>query len=441
MLVLGAFFLTSVFASDSPTTDQLLFRDGDMLFGKLLSFDAPGTLRWQHPDASSPIEFKAANISQINFPPRDTPVIRTNHSCRLYLRDGDFMQGVLVSCDKEKLVLDTWYAGPLAISRAALNSLHMIPSTPGIYDGPDGLDGWTVAHGISAFAGESGEWTSRGGAFYANKPASVARDLKLPDMSEMEFDVAWKGQLNMAIALYTDSLQPILLTSKENGPDFGGFYSFRLNNGYVDLWPIKKRGQSPSLGVAMAPTLSQKSHAHVDLRMSKPQGRVALFVDGVLVKDWIDPNGFVGEGTGVRFVHNGGGSVKLSNIRVTHWDGVMEPNPSAPADSQHDTLWLSDGSQMAGTVVTMAHDTIGILTPLGTLQVPLGKIRQIEFAEHPESKTLPTAASWRATFAQWGVVTFDLEKWTPEGVVVSSPNFGKATFNPAAFSRLRRIVP
>ena len=78
--------------------------------------------------------------------------------------------------------------------------------------------------------GESGQWTYRNGAFYAGKTASIARDLKLPDVAEIQFDLAWKGALNLAIALYTDSLLPILLTAKDQAPDFGGFYSLRLHN-------------------------------------------------------------------------------------------------------------------------------------------------------------------------------------------------------------------
>ena len=215
---------------------------------------------------------------------------------------------------------------------------------------------WKVgrkARPAAAFAGEAGQWVYRNGAFYANKPASLARDIGLPDVAEIEFDLTWKGALNLAIALYTDSLQPILLSSKDNGPDFGGFYSLRIQSVFMQLMRIKKHealGQS-SLGDLVVPSLSQSNRVHMDLRVSKPRHSIAMFIDGALIKQWIDPNGFAGEGKGVRFVQNPpGGAVKISNLRVSHWDGVFEDTRPAEVDPSRDTAWLSDGSAVAGTI-------------------------------------------------------------------------------------------
>ena len=167
-------------------------------------------------------------------------------------------------------------------------------------------DGWTQGNTASAFAGEAGQWAYRNGAFYADKPASIARNLGLPDSAQIEFDLTWKGALNLAIALYTDSLQPILLSNKENGPDFGGFYSLQIQSVFMQLRRIKKHeplGQS-SLGDLVVPSLSQSNRVHMDLRASKAQHSVALLIDGVLIKQWVDPQGFAGEGKGMRFVEN-----------------------------------------------------------------------------------------------------------------------------------------
>jgi hypothetical protein len=84
------------------------------------------------------------------------------------------------------------------------------------------------------------------GPFTPTKPRPSPAILKLPDRAQIQFDLAWRGPLNLAIALYTDSLQPILLTDKENGPDFGGFYSLRFaNTVFVTLTPIRKKDPLP----------------------------------------------------------------------------------------------------------------------------------------------------------------------------------------------------
>ena len=95
----------------------------------------------------------------------------------------------------------------------------------------------------------------------------------------------------MAVALYTDSLQPILLTAKDQGPAFGAFYSLRFQSPYfISLTPIRKNDPLRSLDL-MVPSLSNKDRVHVDLRMSKPDHRIVLFLDGVMIKEWIDPAG------------------------------------------------------------------------------------------------------------------------------------------------------
>src|SRR5580700_3499872 len=133
-------------------------------------------------------------------------------------------------------------AGKLRIPRHALQTLAFNPRSPMLFDGPTSIDGWTQGHAVTGIIGESGQWTYRNGAFYADKAASIAREVNLPDRSQVQFDLAWKGPLNLAIALYTDSLQPILLVDKEHGPDFGGFYSLRFaSTVFITLEPIRKQ--------------------------------------------------------------------------------------------------------------------------------------------------------------------------------------------------------
>ena len=161
--------------------DCLSFRDGDVLYGKLLEIQSGSLIRWQHADASEPIDFKPENVAQIDFSPRPLTVGRTDYSCKLWLANGDALAGNLIACDRDALTLDTWYAGKLKIPRRALQTLAFNPRTPVVFDGPTGLDGWTQGNAVKGIIGESGLWSYRNGAFYADKAASIARDMKLPD--------------------------------------------------------------------------------------------------------------------------------------------------------------------------------------------------------------------------------------------------------------------
>jgi hypothetical protein len=424
--------------------DCLSFRDGDVLYGKLLEIQSGSLIRWQHADASEPIDFKPENVAQIDFSPRPLTVGRTDYSCKLWLANGDALAGNLIACDRDALTLDTWYAGKLKIPRRALQTLAFNPRTPIVFDGVTGLDGWTLGNAVKGLIDESGQWTYRNGAFYADKAASIARDLKLPDRSQIQFDLAWRGPLNLAIALYTDSLQPILLLDKENGPDFGGFYSLRFaSTVFVALEPIRKKDPRRILGDQMfIQSLTQKDRVHVDLRLSKADRQVALFLDGALIKNWIDPNGFAGQGTGVRFVNNSspGGAVKISNLRVSKWNGVLDDASAEIPDPSHDVVLLDSGAKISGAVASIADGRISLLTSGGATNVPLTAAGAIEFARFQGQPPPASAVNTHATFFQGGAVTFELLAWRPDGVQGASPDFGKVTFDPAAFGRLQFLA-
>jgi hypothetical protein len=424
-------------ATNTPG-DDLCFRNGDSLYGKLLEVQPGEVIRWQHADAEAPIEFKPQNVAQIDFAPRPAAGGAID-SCKLWLANGDKLAGNLVSCDAEALVLDTWYAGKLRIPRRALQTLAFNPRTPIVFEGPTGLEGWTEGNAVKGLELDSGRWVYRNGAFYADKAASIARDVKLPDRAQVQFDLAWRGQLNLAVALYTDSLQPILLTDKENGPDFGGFYSLRFTqSAFISLTPIHKKAPLRALGdYLIVQALAQKDRMRVDLRMNKAENRVALFLDGVLVKDWRDPGGFAGEGTGVRFVNNMSGSVKMSNFRVSRWNGVIEEAAAGAADPSHDVVSLESGGKAVGAVASIANGRITFVTTGGTTILPVEQISAIEFARHQGQTPGGPAANAHATFVRGGALTFELLSWRPEGVAAASPDFGRATFDPAAFSRLQ----
>src|SRR5262249_15342491 len=154
----------------------------------------------------------------------------------------------------------------------------------------------------------------------------------------------------LAIALYTDYYQPINLANKDTEPEFGGFYSLQLNSFSANLLPVKKNDPLRYLGQVSVPAFNQKNTAHVEIRASKTKRTIALLVDGEVVKQWNETEEFVGQGAGVRFVHQGQGKVKLSQLRVSVWDGQFEEKPSAHPDAKQDIAKLRNGDKAGGTL-------------------------------------------------------------------------------------------
>jgi hypothetical protein len=189
------------------------------------------------------------------------------------------------------------------------------------------------------------------------------------------------------------------------------------------------------------PSLNSKDRLHVDLRVSKPQHKIALFLDDMLVKEWIDPVGFIGAGTAMRVVQNSGSVLKLSNLRISQWDGFFEEPSAEAADTAHDAIWPENGAKVSGVIESIANGKMTARTTNGPVELALEKIRSIDFA-HPQAGSAQTQATTvRATFAQGGGLTFILESWRPNEMMVRSADFGKARINPAAFTRLQFLLP
>jgi hypothetical protein len=421
----------------AASMNSILFLNGDLLYGALQSIDPQNGILWRHPDALQPIEFSTDSISEIQFGPRPESNPAYTNTCIVYLTNQDQLEGKLVSCDAEKLTLETWYAGKINIPRSMVRLLTIIPSNLlTVFEGPTGLAGWTMGKVVSA-GGEGGYWKYKNGAFYASQPASIARDLKLPDSASIEFDLAWKGNLYLAIALYTDYMQPVNLANKETEPDFGGFYSLQINSFYANLLPVTKSDPLRYLGQISVPAFNRKRSAHVDIRINKSKRLIALLVDGALVKQWVDTEAFVGQGTGIRLVHQGLGVLKLNQLKVTEWDGQFEEPPDNDQNNPQDLARLRNGDRLVGNVESIRDDKLVITTlPRNSSTISLERVKQIEFAGQKAVRPEHAPSDVLAFFNHGGRVQFRLEKWGEQGVEASSPTFGKVRFNPAAFSRI-----
>jgi hypothetical protein len=418
------------------TRDAVIFQNGDFLYGTLESISAAKEIRWRHGDVAEQIVFAPDHVLEVHFPPHPTKAAVSTNMCRLQLSNNDELEGDVRIFNEEKAVLQTWYAGEITLPRNVIQAVTPLPP-PGaiLFQGPTGLEGWTIGKVVSAL-GDAGEWKYKNGAFYATNAASIARKVSLPDAAVIEFDLAWKGLFQLAIAIYTDYLQPINLANKDTEPEFGGFYSLQLNSFSANLLPVKKNDPLRYLGQISVPAFNQRSTAHVEIRASKAKKTVALMVDGQVLKQWIDTEEFAGQGSGVRFVHQGQGKVRLSNFRVTEWDGQMEEKVVANPQSQQDVAKLRNGDKVSGVLKSIQDGKLSMTAGNASLDIPLNRVKQVELTGQKLDRPPRDPASVRAVFDRGGVVTFQIEKWEAGKVFASSPQFGRLVFQADAFSRL-----
>lgn len=421
----------------NTSAHAIAFTNGDVLLGRLESIDSQGGVRWRHPDALAPIQFSPGSVADIRFAePAATPVVCSNRAL-VKLTNLDELEGGLRSLDDKELVLETSYAGMLRIPRSRVQTiLPLSQRLATVFEGPESIEGWTIGQ-VNVVAGKAGQWRYFNGAFYAREAASVARDIKLPESASLEFDIEWRGRLNLAVALYTDYMHPVSLGDLQNQPDFGGFYSLQIHDQLASLLFVTKREPAPrQLGQAIVPVLAQKNRARIAVKCSRVSPQISLLVDGAIVRQWVDTEGFGAEGTGIRLVHQGQGMIRLSNLRATEWDGRFEEPAPARADGKSDLVLLVNSDRVAGELKEIRDGRLALKAGASALNIPLNRVSQIELAGDKQTRDAAPKDSVRAWFTQRGSVTFSLEKWDERGAVANSPNFGGATFDPRAFSRL-----
>ncbi len=437
--VVFLFLVASVRAeTNAPAVDKLFFRNGDSLTGRLLSFDLQNGIQWARSDASE-IRFHPTNIIGIDLGAVPAPAPWPTTACRARLRGEDVVEGILESCDSNSVRILTPVAGLLTAPRNAVISITIVPPPQSaVYDGPTGLDGWT--QGISALAPMGGsQWSYRNGAFYTSKSASIARDLNLPPVASIQFDLRWQTMFQLAVALYADSPQPVSLAAKDNEPPFGAFYSFQLNNTVANLLAVRQGDPQRAFEPAMVQMLSRTNLARVDLRVNKPSASVSLLLDGALVKEWIDPTGFIGQGTMVRFVSQGMGAVKISNIRISQWDGVLDEKPPVNPDGKQDALRLNDDSLVLGDLMAIENGKITVSNAQGIAEIPLARLKQLDFARLQPARNGMAPATVRVFFGQSGRLTIQLDQYDCKTVHGINANLGKIQIDAAAVTRFQML--
>lgn len=424
-----------------PQNSTIHFTNGDWLRGKLKSYDKATGISWKHSDSQSLLQFNIDSITEVTLDSAPPVKLPPGNICEVQLINGDHFRGNLVGITEKKFQFDTWHSGRVDVNRRSIRKIApLAKNLKTIFQGPGSDSGWTHGKITNEVLGQSGKWRYHNGGFHAKPAASIARNLNLPDRSRLSFDLEWNGSLHLAFALYTDTLHPISLSTKENEPDFGGFYSIQLNSYSVNLLPVKKNEPLTYLGQATLPGFRNESKSHVEFFASKPEKMIGVAINGKVIRKWTDSDGFVGEGTGVRIVHQGRGAVRIANLRAEEWDGRFQEPATHPIGSENDLVKLINNDRMEGTVMGISDGKLQVKTSEGEFPVPLERVKQIEPSTSKTSLNMPLKERVIAYLSDGSQLTFLLDQWAKTEVKVSSPSFGQATFNPDAIMRMEFLA-
>jgi hypothetical protein len=404
--------------------DTLSFLNKDQLHGLLLGIDQSSGLRWQSPEARDPIVFKTGQLSEVKLDSHKASSL--GRSAQLIdLTNGDQFPGNIVSLDDKILALDTWYAGRLTFPRAMIRRITPLADNgAAIYEGPDGLDGWSLGR---MAGGRS--WEFRDGAFIGSSYGTIGRDVGLPDMSKVEFDLVLRGN-QFAVGIYSD-----------RADNFGNCYMLQLSPGYTELQRYSRSNGSNDLGSVQLQNAIRGDSSHIELRSDRTRKSIWLLIDGKIIKQWTDPADFNGLGGNILFSCQQGTFVKISNIKISKWDGKFEDMDDSADKSDNDAIQLANDDKVSGHLDSIHDGNAKLSSSYAELNIPLDRVGQIDFAGAHSSQAGETPSDVRAYFPDGGCVTMQLLQWDDKGCAGSSPNFGKAIFSPDAFARIVFNLP
>lgn len=408
----------------APSVGLLQMFDGTSLHGNLEDISPNVGVAWGIAASTKAMVLKPDNISGIRFDGAQATNRVAQPTCRFRFHNGDEVLGNLIGIDGESATIESWFGGKLTSPKKAFASLQF--STRGfkvLYEGPNGPDEWK--------SGPRGNgWTYKDGALLANGAEILGRDFGLTNSSSLEFDLAWSGRFSLTVTVYAQAIERYDYSTSA--------YVFYFSPDGVSVQRIQAGAGAMMLGRADIPAMMSRNHVRLEIRSNKEEGTLSLFANGSLVQRWKDTRGFVSNGTGIVFYSQvEAPTLKLSNIKVSEWDGRFEPDTSTNEPPKEDLVYLANKDKVTGKVEGLMDGKLKMETHSTVLQIPLNRVTEIYFAKADDVEEKPSPWAVRASFPGGEGVAFQLERWNSTEVIGRSANFGPVAFSPKAIRFLQ----
>ena len=143
--------------------------------------------------------------------------------------------------------------------------------------------------------------------------------------------------------------------------------------------------------------------SHIELRTNKDKKSIWLLVDGKMVKEWTDPAEFNGGGGNIIFSCQPGTFVRISNIKVSKWDGKFDDSagPAAKTDRTRFNSPMKTRSPAGSNRSRMAKREFS--SSYAELNIPLERVEQIDLATAHSEQAKPRPRTCAPTFPKAAV--------------------------------------
>jgi len=427
--------VTSATAEDAkPPIASALLSNGNKLSGKSISTDK-GQLIFESDQLQKPARLKLDQVLSVQFahPPLPQPnkleaLLNFHGSFRM--TQADSLAGELLSINKDSVVFKTNDNGTKTVKRSFISSIETLQLGENYYRGPNSAREW----GIDA---KNKAWNFTRNHLNSQSSGGAGRDAKLTEKSHISFTAKWKTSMRFRILLYTSD-------HNDNTPD--AYYDLNFNRSYAYL---RTRGKvNGGKDLARGGRWKQLNlprnltSVHFDIFTDRKAGTITVYINKlracVLQSQTPDPSDL---GTGVRFIAEERYPIKISDIVIRPWDGVVTPPAPAAAaavKAKHPFLTSSDGKTHTFTTLKKEDKHYIIVAPdqaaktTRILAINVLKIVMPPAGAQPRKY----ANDVRVQFQHGGQLTFQLKSISNGKLQGHSKLLGDLTYDLRAFSQI-----
>jgi len=406
--------------SQGAKKDILRFKNGDQLHGTLHGISDGPSIIWNREDLTEQVEFKATDIRQIVLQAPRSESLKGGFS-HLGTVNGDRIPGVVRQLNNETVLLETTFGKLLEIPR---NRVGLIAPQPLggriLYHGPFTQNEWDMVardhpQGLPLEDNEAEKddlprWAFSGSAWYWDNGevgTALVRKSGLPDRAMLQFEIAWKGRLSLAIGIHSNFNIP---EAEENEDEdlrnarrgrssnslphiFGDSYVLHIYSNYMQLYrtgfddggkPIVDRLEVSNGEIR----LNDSGSAKIEIRCSKVSGELMLFINDEFVMQWNEPatavpanQMYAGKGSGFGFlVQSSKSPVKISEVVVAEWNGMPDAARSMQIDKSDIVLLTNGVDRFSGKVTSIKNQELNLKGRYGNFIFPMDEIAEVRFA-------------------------------------------------------------
>lgn len=418
---------------------MIRFANGDHVTGSMVALEAE-QLVWDSPLFAHPCRFLTAQTLSVLLPPHAPQGPTQGHEITVAFTNGDQIRGQLAEVSAERVMIDTWFAGRLALNRRMVDNATIEEAAPIRYRGPNSMDDWVCAP-------RSNPWKYASFAFHSLAPGSIAKADALHDSSSLTFDAEWDADaLSLKVVLFSPD-------PTTRNPESG--CEIRMNRGSVIL---RNCADQSFLGSTHSTVLAQSNRARIEIRANRLTGKVAVLINDQLLDVWQSENFKMAPPShALHFITDDASSIRISGIRIAEWDGEIDqpipaqagfrpfqlgrnaPPTEVPAAEKTPApgrMQLNNGDSLEGKVTSIQDGKVTIETSLGAVTLPVQRLRTIALPPAPREEAYRWNGDVRAWMPDGASIVFRLDSVDHDTITGTSDHFGTATFRRDAFQRI-----